>query len=77
MVWEGDATVPHGAVMQRRLMYKDRPLRTGDVEGVAARSDRRRQGFGAAVPLMSSDASESAAATVPNYCRSTAPLHRD
>jgi aminoglycoside 2'-N-acetyltransferase I len=49
MVWEGDAMVAHGAVVQRRLIYKERPLRTGYVEGVAVRSDRRRQGFGAAV----------------------------
>jgi aminoglycoside 2'-N-acetyltransferase I len=49
MVWEGDAMVAHGAVVQRRLIYKNQPRRTGYVEGVAVRSDRRRQGFGAAV----------------------------
>jgi len=39
----------HAAVVQRRLLHGDRVLRTGYVEGVAVRADRRRQGLGAAM----------------------------
>lgn len=49
IVWEGDRMAAHGSVIQRRLIYKGRALRTGYVEGVAVRADRRRQGLGAAV----------------------------
>lgn len=49
MVWDGDAFVAHGSVIQRRLICKGRALRTGYVEGVVVRADRRRQGVGATV----------------------------
>jgi aminoglycoside 2'-N-acetyltransferase I len=49
VVFEGEEAIAHGSVVQRRLIYQDRPLRTGYVEGVAVRSDRRRQGLGGTV----------------------------
>ena len=49
LVWEGDDLIAHGAVVQRRLLHAGRVLRTGYVEGVGVRSDRRRRGHGAAV----------------------------
>lgn len=39
----------HGAVIQRRLIYGDRALRCGYLEGVAVREDSRGQGLGNAV----------------------------
>ncbi|MGP3923730.1 GNAT family N-acetyltransferase [Streptomyces sp. 8N616] len=48
-VWDGDELIGHGAVVQRRLLHGGRALRTGYVEGVAVRADRRGQGHGAAV----------------------------
>jgi aminoglycoside 2'-N-acetyltransferase I len=36
-------------VVQRRLLHRDRVLRTGYIEGVAVRADRRGRGYGAAV----------------------------
>ncbi|MFG2193242.1 GNAT family N-acetyltransferase [Streptomyces sp. NPDC048639] len=47
--WEDDELVGHGAVVQRRLLHGGRALRTGYLEGVAVRADRRGQGLGAAV----------------------------
>jgi aminoglycoside 2'-N-acetyltransferase I len=47
LVWEGDALVGHASVVQRRLLHGGRTLRTGYVEGVAVRADRRRRGCGA------------------------------
>jgi aminoglycoside 2'-N-acetyltransferase I len=41
--------VAHGAVVQRRVLHEGRSLRTGYVEGVAVRADRRRRGFGGEV----------------------------
>lgn len=49
IVLEGDTVVAHGAVVQRRLLHRGRALRTGYVEAVAVRADRRRQGHGRAV----------------------------
>ena len=45
----GRPIVAHGAVVQRRLLHRDRALRTGYVEGIAVRADRRRRGYGRAV----------------------------
>lgn len=42
--WEGTELVRHGAVIQRRLLHCGQALRTGYVEGVAVRADRRRRG---------------------------------
>ncbi|MBD0736925.1 GNAT family N-acetyltransferase [Streptomyces sp. CBMA29] len=49
MVWEGGELVAHAAVVQRRLLHGGRALRTGYVEAVAVRADRRGRGYGAAV----------------------------
>jgi aminoglycoside 2'-N-acetyltransferase I len=49
LVWEGRELVGHGAVVMRRLLHGGRALRTGYVEGVAVRADRRRRGHGGAV----------------------------
>ncbi|MFE9398879.1 GNAT family N-acetyltransferase [Streptomyces flavidovirens] len=39
----------HGSVIQRRVLHRGRSLRTGYVEGVAVREDRRREGLGGLV----------------------------
>jgi aminoglycoside 2'-N-acetyltransferase I len=49
LAWEGDALVGHAAVIQRRLWLGGRALRTGYVEGVGVRADRRGRGLGAAL----------------------------
>jgi aminoglycoside 2'-N-acetyltransferase I len=49
LVWEDDELIGHGSVVQRRLLHGGRAVRTGYVEGVAVRADRRRRGHGAAV----------------------------
>jgi aminoglycoside 2'-N-acetyltransferase I len=41
--------VAHGAVVQRRMLYRGNALRCGYVEGVAVRPDSRGQGLGQAV----------------------------
>jgi aminoglycoside 2'-N-acetyltransferase I len=43
------ALIAHGSVVMRRLLHADRALRTGYVEAVAVRPDRRGRGHGAAV----------------------------
>jgi aminoglycoside 2'-N-acetyltransferase I len=48
-VMEGDDVIAHASVVQRRLLYGGRALRTGYVEGVAVREDRRRLGLGGSV----------------------------
>jgi aminoglycoside 2'-N-acetyltransferase I len=45
LAWEGEQLVGHAAVVQRRLLYRDRALRTGYVEDVVVRSNRRRRGY--------------------------------
>src|SRR6266508_1826793 len=49
LVWDEGELIGHGAVVQRRLLYGGRALRTGYVEGVGVRADRRRQGHFAAL----------------------------
>jgi aminoglycoside 2'-N-acetyltransferase I len=58
LVWQGNELVGHGAVVQRRLLHPGPPgspttstraLRTGYVEGMAVRVDRRSRGYGRAV----------------------------
>jgi aminoglycoside 2'-N-acetyltransferase I len=49
LVREGAEVVAHGSVVMRRLLHDGRSLRTGYVEAVAVRADRRRRGLGAAV----------------------------
>ncbi len=47
VVWEGGELVGHASVVQRRLLHGGRALRTGYVEGVGVRADRRGRGYGA------------------------------
>ena len=49
LAWDGDELVGHASVIQRRLLHGGRALRTGYVEGVGVRADRRRQGVGTAL----------------------------
>lgn len=49
LVREGGELVAHGSVVQRRVVHRRQALRTGYVEAVAVRGDRRRQGLGGAV----------------------------
>lgn len=49
LAWESDSLVGHASLVQRRLVHGGRALRTGYVEGVAVRADRRRRGIGAAM----------------------------
>jgi aminoglycoside 2'-N-acetyltransferase I len=41
---EGGELIGHASVVQRRLLHDGRALRTGYIEGVAVRADRRRRG---------------------------------
>ena len=43
LVWEREELVAHASLVQRRLLHDGRALRTGYVEGVAVRADRRRR----------------------------------
>ena len=49
LILEDGELIAHGSVVQRRLLYDGRALRTGYVEGVAVRADRRRRGHAATV----------------------------
>jgi aminoglycoside 2'-N-acetyltransferase I len=49
LAYDGDELVGHAAVVQRRLLYGGRALRTGYVEGVAVHAGHRRRGHGAAL----------------------------
>lgn len=49
LVWDGGELIGHASLVQRRLVYDGRALRTGYVEGVGVRADRRREGHGAAM----------------------------
>ena len=49
LAWEGDELIGHASLIQRRMLHGGRALRTGYVEGVAVRADRRRRGVGAAL----------------------------
>jgi aminoglycoside 2'-N-acetyltransferase I len=44
IVWDGDDVIAHASVVQRRLLHGGRAWRTGYIEGVGVRADRRRQG---------------------------------
>ena len=46
LVREGGALVGHASVVQRRLVHRGVGIRTGYVEAVAVRADRRGQGNG-------------------------------
>jgi aminoglycoside 2'-N-acetyltransferase I len=49
LVREGTELVGHASLVQRRLLHSGRALRTGYVEAVAVRADRRGRGHGAAL----------------------------
>jgi aminoglycoside 2'-N-acetyltransferase I len=49
LAWEGDELIGHASVVQRRLLHCGRALRTGYVEGVGVRADRRGRGHGSAM----------------------------
>ncbi len=49
LAWEDGTLVGHAALVQRRLLHDGRALRTGYVEGVGVRADRRGLGYGAAL----------------------------
>jgi aminoglycoside 2'-N-acetyltransferase I len=49
LAWDGGELIGHAAVVQRRVLYRDRALRSGNVECVAVRADRRRRGVGGAL----------------------------
>ena len=49
LLWEGAELIGHASVIQRQLLYGGRAWRTGYVEAVAVRADRRRNGHGAAM----------------------------
>jgi aminoglycoside 2'-N-acetyltransferase I len=49
LVWESQRLIAHGAVVQRRIIHRERALRTGYVEGVAVHPEHRRRGHGATV----------------------------
>lgn len=46
LLFEDGNLIGHASVVQRRLLHRGRVLRTGYIEGVAVRSDRRRLGHG-------------------------------
>lgn len=47
LVQEGTELIGHASVVQRQLLHGGRAWRTGYVEAVAVRADRRRSGHGA------------------------------
>lgn len=49
LAWQGDELVGHAALVQRRLLHGGQALRTGYLEGVGVRADRRGRGHGAAI----------------------------
>jgi aminoglycoside 2'-N-acetyltransferase I len=49
LIWNRGAIIAHGAVVQRRLLYRGAALRCGYVEAVAVREDWRRQGLAIAI----------------------------
>jgi aminoglycoside 2'-N-acetyltransferase I len=49
LVWHRGAIIAHGAVVQRRLLYRGAALRCGYVEAVAVREDWRGQGLAIAI----------------------------
>jgi aminoglycoside 2'-N-acetyltransferase I len=46
LLWEGAELIGHASVIQRQLLCGGRAWRTGYVEAVAVRADRRRNGHG-------------------------------
>jgi aminoglycoside 2'-N-acetyltransferase I len=48
-MWEDAELIGHASVVQRRLLHAGQALRTGYVEAVGVRADRRGHGYGAAL----------------------------
>lgn len=49
LIWHHGTIIAHGAVVQRRLIYRGTALRCGYVEAVAVREDWRGQGLAIAI----------------------------
>ncbi len=49
LVLDDGELIGHASVVQRRMLHAGKPLRTGYIEGVAVRADRRRRGHGDAM----------------------------
>ena len=49
LVIEDGVLIGHASVVQRRMLHRGLALRTGYIEGVAVRADRRRRGHGHAM----------------------------
>ncbi|WP_370082374.1 GNAT family N-acetyltransferase [Streptacidiphilus sp. MAP12-16] len=49
LVWEGTELAGHASLVRRRLLHRGRSLRTGYVEAVGVRADRRGRGYGTAL----------------------------
>jgi aminoglycoside 2'-N-acetyltransferase I len=49
LIWHRGALIAHGAVVQRRLLYRGAALRCGYIEAVAVREDWRGQGLAIAI----------------------------
>src|SRR5258705_10641013 len=49
LVIEDGVLIGHASVVQRRMLHRGLTLRTGYIEGVAVRADRRRRGHGDAM----------------------------
>jgi aminoglycoside 2'-N-acetyltransferase I len=49
LAWEDAELIGHASVVQRQLLHRGRALRTGYVENVAVRADRRRRGHAGAM----------------------------
>ncbi|MFD3512127.1 GNAT family N-acetyltransferase [Streptomyces sp. NPDC058657] len=46
LITEGGELLAHGSLVQRRVQHRESSLRTGYVEAVVVRADRRREGLG-------------------------------
>lgn len=55
LMQDAGSVVAHASVVQRRLVVGEHGIRTGYVEAVAVRADRRGQGLGAAVMAASEE----------------------
>lgn len=60
LAFDGEQLIGHASVIQRRLLHGARALRTGYIEGVGVRGDRRREGHGGALMALLEDVVRSA-----------------
>jgi aminoglycoside 2'-N-acetyltransferase I len=49
LVWDRGELIGHGSVIERLLRHAGRTLKTGYIEGLGVRADRRGQGHGASI----------------------------